>query len=110
MKDLKTLNIKLILENNNKNEININFDKFKINVNDCDENQIKLYSKDTYFYCENPLCNDDCPVSNGTAICKKNKNIDTNNKIINDKNNNICECVPGWVGDKCEKKDYADIK
>jgi len=74
-------------------------------INDCDDTQIKMYNIDSYFYCENPVCSDDCPVANGTAICVKNGNAQINNK-----NNNECKCVQGWIGDKCETKDYANIE
>ncbi len=92
------------MENNDKNKINISNNKFNFNISNCDENQIKLFSKDKYFYCENPICNDDCPISNGTAICLKKKDAQ-----FNSKNDNKCECAQGWTGDKCEMKDYAKI-
>ena len=104
-KESKTINLKLILENNNNNKINIDNEKFNVNINDCDDSQIKMYYKDSFFYCENPICKDDCPISNGTAICIKNEDVQINKKDINK-----CQCVPGWIGHKCEMKDYANIK
>jgi len=104
-KNSKAINIKLTLESHVKNDIIIENDNFNIMINDCDKTQIKMYYKDSYFYCENPICDADCPVSNGTAICVKNEDVQTNNK-----NKGKCECVPGWIGDKCETKDYANIE
>ena len=104
-KDPKTINLKLILENNDNNKISIDNEEFDIEINECDKSQIKMYYKDIYYYCENPICFDDCPVSNGTAVCIKKEGVQINSKYINE-----CKCVSGWIGDKCETKDYAYIR
>jgi len=104
-KDPKTINLKLILENNDKNKISIDNEEFDIKINECDKNQIKMYYKDIYYYCENPICFDECPISNGTAVCIKKEGVQINSKHINE-----CKCVSGWIGDKCETKDYAYIR
>ncbi|OUM67071.1 hypothetical protein PIROE2DRAFT_5559, partial [Piromyces sp. E2] len=95
------VNLLLSLDNENKN-IFFKNDKLKLIINNCDSNQFKMYIKGKYYYCENPLCGDNCPAS--SAMCIKNEN-----KNTNDKNLNICECIKGWKGDECQLKDYAII-
>jgi len=99
-----TLNLKLSLEYYKKNIV-VKNDKFKIIINDCNEEQIKMFIKGNYYYCENPICSDDCPISNGAAICVKNST-----KNINDININSCICNKGWKGDKCQLMDFTNFK
>ncbi|OUM67073.1 hypothetical protein PIROE2DRAFT_5561 [Piromyces sp. E2] len=103
-KNLTTLNLNLILEYENK-LINVNNIPIKLIIDDCSNDQIKLFMKNSeYYYCENPKCNDNCPKDK--AVCVKSK---INNININDKNINICSCLAGWKGYNCELKDYLHI-
>jgi len=71
---------------------------------DC-KDQIKMFDKNGIPYCENPKCNDRCPVG-VSAECKK-----SNNTInVNDKNKNKCSCLPGFYGEYCEDKKYIDFR
>lgn len=96
--------MQFLLENDNKNII-IDINKIDITLKDCDKEHIKIYDKNQYYYCEQPICNDDCPVSNGTAICVKG-----NNENINVSKFNQCVCVNGWIGNKCQTKDYVVLR
>lgn len=73
----------------------------KVTVNNCLDNQIKLYDQYGFYYCESPICNDDCPILNKTATCVKG-----NNTYINKKSLNKCVCENGWIGKNCETRDF----
>ncbi|OUM58115.1 hypothetical protein PIROE2DRAFT_16696 [Piromyces sp. E2] len=98
------INLKLILDLENKN-INISNEDIDIVIRDCDNNQIKMFTKNYLYYCEDPICNDDCPISNGTAICKKGSL-----ENINSVQFNLCNCIPGYIGNNCQEKDYLKLK
>ena len=98
-----TYKIKLIIENYN-GDIDFKFNDIIINVKTCDTNQIKMYDKNHILYCENPICKNDCPVDS-SAICKAFQD-----EGINDIKKNICECSPGWKGDKCDSKIFIDFR
>eukprot|EP00833_Pecoramyces_ruminatium_P011725 jgi/Orpsp1_1/1185757/evm.model.c7180000095105.1 len=86
--------------------IKIDYDKLIINIRDCDENQIKIVDKkNNYFYCENPICYEECPVLKNKAVCVKG-NIENVNSI----KYNQCQCLPGWINDNCLERDLVDIK
>ncbi|OUM70113.1 hypothetical protein PIROE2DRAFT_1794, partial [Piromyces sp. E2] len=97
-----TYKVKLIIENYNGN-LHFMFDDIIINVKSCDSDIIKMYDKNNILYCENPKCKDQCPVDS-SAVCKAYQE-----EGINDINKNICECLPGWEGDNCERKIYIDF-
>ncbi len=98
------LNLKFNLEYNIKN-IQFEKDQLNVNIKECNDNEIIMHLKDGFYYCENPICDDTCPIMNRKAICKKgvpeNINLFSNNK---------CECLPGWNGTKCETKVYVEIE
>ncbi|ORX47930.1 hypothetical protein BCR36DRAFT_405245 [Piromyces finnis] len=101
--DPVTLNLKLSLDSKNKN-IFFKNDNLKIIINDCKEEQIKMY-KGKYYYCENPQCSNTCPISEKMAICVKNSTENTNNIYSNN-----CVCVPGYKGDYCQFKEFVNLK
>jgi len=80
-------------------------DQLTVKIVACNDNEIVMHLKDDFYYCESPVCDNSCPVMNGTAICKKG--VPEN---INTLSTNRCECLPGWDGEKCETKIYAEIK
>jgi len=96
------LNLKFYLEYNEY--IQFEKDQLKVNITNCNNNEIIMHLNNNFYYCENPICDNSCPIMNGTAICKKGilENINTFST-------NRCECLPGWDGDKCETKVYAKI-
>jgi len=102
---IQPLNIvfSLILENYNQ-KIKLSNETFIMDIRDCDDTQIKIYNKNGFYYCEDPICYSDCPISNGTAICVKG-NLNINNIV-----SNKCTCLPGWIGEKCLNKDIIKIK
>ncbi|OUM69525.1 hypothetical protein PIROE2DRAFT_2623 [Piromyces sp. E2] len=95
--------IKILIDNYN-DEIIYDFEDIEINVNTCDSNQIKLYDTNNILYCEEPICRSSCPVDE-SASC-----MPSNEKPVNDINNNICVCYNGWEGNNCENKIYVDFK
>lgn len=78
-----------------------------MNIENCYENQYKLKYKENFYYCEDPICDDECPIKKEKAYCKKKNN---NNDDINIIGNNLCECYPGYDGKFCENKVYIEIK
>ncbi|ORX44484.1 hypothetical protein BCR36DRAFT_359576 [Piromyces finnis] len=100
------LYMEIMIENEgiNSNNINIENKNYKFIINDCNDEQIKMNIRENYYYCENPICNDDCPILNKTAICIK-----SNITNLNNKNYNECQCLPGWKGNKCNLKDFKEI-
>lgn len=74
-------------------------------IKDCNNDQIKLLTKNNYYTCEQPLCYNDCPISSGTAVCKKG-----DYEYINKKEYNRCQCVDGWKGIDCKNKDYTILQ
>jgi len=77
----------------------------KINVSNCKENQYKLKFHKNLFYCEDPVCSNDCPINEGKASCQKISN-DKKNSI----SNNLCICLPGWIGEHCRNKNFINMK
>jgi len=96
--------MKFVLEKNSEN-IEFDVNNIKIVVNECNENQIKLYKKNKISYCESPICRESCPIMESRAICKPSKD-----SRINDYRKNICECSPGWEGDMCDEKVFVNYK
>lgn len=101
----------MVEDNIDKNRINvIHFKKnnfLNITLSDCHSDQIKIYSRNKIFYhCENPICHSDCPVNNGSAICIPG----LNNKNINNRKYNQCQCTSGWTGENCNTKVFAYIE
>lgn len=88
---------------NNKIKFKNNY--LNITVKNCNDNQIKIIDKRNYYHCENPICNDNCPVNTEKAVCLK-----SNITNINRKEYNKCQCTPGWNGKNCEEKDYIKLK
>jgi len=64
-----------------------------------------MYDKNGISYCENPICDDKCPVGE-SAECIKNDNT----KNINDKYKNKCKCYTGFDGEYCKNKVYVDFR
>jgi len=95
--------VKVVIENYN-DKVVFQFKDIKIKINDCDDEQIKIYNKNGLLYCENPKCNPNCPVDI-SAYCKKYYN-----ESINNPNLNICECLPGYNGIYCENKIFIDYR
>ncbi|ORX64425.1 hypothetical protein BCR32DRAFT_273116 [Anaeromyces robustus] len=90
---------KLVTTVKNYNEyIDLKFDEINITINECNSYQIKMKNPKTkVLYCETPICPDTC--SNETAIC-----LPKYREFINDINENICECLPGWEGENCQNR------
>ncbi|KAG4085267.1 hypothetical protein H8356DRAFT_1298496 [Neocallimastix lanati (nom. inval.)] len=88
---------------NYKETININFDDIEIKVLTCKENQIKMYDKNGILHCENPICDNRCPIEI-TAYCKS-----FYEENINDINKNECKCLPGWKSTFCGDRQYVDF-
>ncbi|OUM62719.1 hypothetical protein PIROE2DRAFT_10928 [Piromyces sp. E2] len=59
--------------------------------------------KNGNLYCENPICKESCPIKTN-AFC-----MPSNYSNINDKNLNICTCLPGWNGDYCNQKVFINF-
>ncbi|ORX43920.1 hypothetical protein BCR36DRAFT_399767 [Piromyces finnis] len=93
--------LKVIIDNYNE-DIQLKFDDIEIVVNDCWDNQIKMYDSKDILYCVDPICRDDCPVPNA-AVC-----IAGYNEKINNIESNICQCLPGLKGDHCNIKIFVD--
>jgi len=85
--------------------INVKIDPITVKINECDQEQIKIYYKrnSKIFYCEQPLCLESC--SNNTKCIKQSDDIH-----VNDKNLNICKCVSGWKGINCDEKIYINFR
>ncbi|OUM70298.1 hypothetical protein PIROE2DRAFT_56958 [Piromyces sp. E2] len=90
------------IENYN-DPIKFNFNNINITINDCNSNQIKMKDKKGIQYCENPLCHESCPVG-VTAKC-----LSLHKENINNINENVCECLPGWKGNNCDHKKFVDF-
>ncbi|OUM58113.1 hypothetical protein PIROE2DRAFT_16694, partial [Piromyces sp. E2] len=99
-----TINLKISLENNVDNIV-IENNELKFIIRECKSEQIKMFIKKTqFYYCENPICDEYCPIYNETAVCVKG-----NTENMNVAELNHCECVSGWKGNKCQDKDFVVI-
>ncbi|ORY18280.1 hypothetical protein LY90DRAFT_517451 [Neocallimastix californiae] len=95
-----TIDFKFSIQNENK--ILFGNNKLKMIINECNEEQIKMYYN-KYYYCEYPKCDlTTCP--NENANCEKG---DLEN--INTIKSNHCICKGGWGGNNCSEKIYANI-
>lgn len=63
------------------------------------------YDDNNYYYCENPICKETCPISSKAAVCIKGFY-----EKINDIHSNYCQCPSGWIGNDCDIKDYTSFK
>ena len=87
----------------NYDDLDLRFNNILINVTDCQDNQIKRYDRNNILYCEEPICNTECPVST-TATCYPG------DKYNNDINKNICTCMAGWNGPYCKNEVLIDYR
>eukprot|EP00833_Pecoramyces_ruminatium_P000369 jgi/Orpsp1_1/1174401/evm.model.c7180000049960.1 len=102
--DPSNFNLKLNLENE-KIKIKFSKEKFDITIENCGDKQIKIMDKSKFYYCENPICDDSCPVLNGTSECLKSEKENINSVSLNK-----CQCLPGWNGNRCENRDFIEYK
>ncbi|OUM66486.1 hypothetical protein PIROE2DRAFT_59375 [Piromyces sp. E2] len=79
----------VIIENYN-DDIELLLPEIIITVNNCNDDQIRMYDKDNNFYCENSKCNEKCNVGISASCIPFYK------ENINDKDKNTCECYSGW--------------
>ncbi|OUM66752.1 hypothetical protein PIROE2DRAFT_5964 [Piromyces sp. E2] len=89
-----SLKLKFSVEIDN-NFIKIDNNNIIVDIDDCSDHQIKMYDKNKFYSCENPLCSNDCPIANKTAECVKGEGNYYNKMLLNK-----CQCVSGWTGDK----------
>lgn len=92
------------LESEKSNNIILLDKTIDVYTEDCDDDQIKM-NLNNYYFCENPICNNECPISKGRAICIKSNIPNFNNVNLNE-----CKCLSGWKGKKCDSKDIVIIK
>lgn len=91
------------MELENYNEyIDLKFNGIKIKVTTCKDNQIKMRDRTKIEYCETPICKDNCPI-NSSAKCIPQKD------YVNNVNTNKCVCLPGYEGEFCKNKIYANL-
>lgn len=101
----KTYILKVIVENS-ENDIELKNNNVEITINSCNDYQINMYDKNGILYCENPKCKSSCPVL-VSAICEtRNKNQEN----VNNVNENLCQCYPGWEGINCDVMKYVDFR
>ncbi|OUM58386.1 hypothetical protein PIROE2DRAFT_16350 [Piromyces sp. E2] len=74
---------------------------YKINIDDCKSNTIKLFTPNELYYCEKPICHKSCQLLINYDCIKGKDN-------INDVFYNKCQCKKGWKGVKCDEKDFYD--
>ncbi|ORX56013.1 hypothetical protein BCR36DRAFT_175699 [Piromyces finnis] len=79
------------------------FSNIEIEVLSCKSNQVKMKNKNKILYCENPICDDKCPIGI-SAICEASKE-----ENVNDFNKNKYKCLKGWHGINCQDKDYMNF-
>ncbi|ORX57107.1 hypothetical protein BCR36DRAFT_395258 [Piromyces finnis] len=96
--------LKIIIDGYN-GDIIYKFNDILIKVNDCEPQQIRMINKYNIPYCEKPICHESCP-DGKSAECIKSSN-STN---INDINLNICQCLPGFTGEKCDIKVFVNYR
>ncbi|OUM62264.1 hypothetical protein PIROE2DRAFT_11522 [Piromyces sp. E2] len=92
---------------NSEREIVSKFENITIKVLPCRETQFSIY-KNEILFCETAMCKQDCP-TNSTATCLPYLE-NTTIKPINDINKNICKCINGWEGDKCNIKKFVNFR
>jgi len=90
---------------NNKYDINFNFNEIEIKINDCNKNQIKRIDKNNNPYCDTPICKSTCLVGITAKCLPISPLLDENDRM-----KNICECHPGWKGDDCDQKEFVDFR
>ncbi|OUM60981.1 hypothetical protein PIROE2DRAFT_13142 [Piromyces sp. E2] len=90
---------------NYKYNITFKFNDIKIQIMQCNDDQIKMTDKDGSPYCENPICRDSCPVGITAKCVLPSHEINSNNK-----KQNICHCYSGWKGENCNEKIFVDFR
>ncbi|ORX64116.1 hypothetical protein BCR32DRAFT_273221 [Anaeromyces robustus] len=96
--------LKLKVENYN-DELEIKYSNIPIEILNCNNNQIKIYDKNNIIYCENPKCEENCPVNEQRATCVPSNKISVNSPIYNK-----CECLKGWDGVNCSEKVFINYR
>jgi len=79
------------------------FNDIEVEIESCNDNQIKMIKHERYPYCEEPICYDDCP--NDVAYCKGASDVSKNDPKLNH-----CECLMGYTGKNCSQKKFADFR
>ncbi|OUM65923.1 hypothetical protein PIROE2DRAFT_6994 [Piromyces sp. E2] len=93
------------IEHYNDNNIQFKTNNITIQISKCNDNQIQMYDRNDILYCEDPKCEDSCPISKNSAFCYPSEN----NKY-NDPKLNHCYCIYGWEGEFCIIKDNGIYK
>ncbi|ORX40393.1 hypothetical protein BCR36DRAFT_364685 [Piromyces finnis] len=101
-----TVDFQLALLENNDFNVKFDLENISFKINDCKSGQIKIVGKNGFYQCEDPICNSNCPVSSGRALCLKSSNITNINNVLYNK----CQCVNGWKGKDCHVMDYSPLK
>jgi len=63
-----------------------------------------MYNKNKILYCENPICQESCPVDISAKCQAYTKEND------NDIHKNKCICMNGWTGENCKEKKFNYLK
>ncbi|ORX80569.1 hypothetical protein BCR32DRAFT_20538 [Anaeromyces robustus] len=93
----------LIFEIENSNDIKIVGNKYSIEITNCKDNEVEMYSRNGLLYCETPICYDECPVGN-RAVC-----VSAGLYNINSQRKNKCQCYDGYDGIECDIKIMIDL-
>ncbi|KAG4088500.1 hypothetical protein H8356DRAFT_1280889 [Neocallimastix lanati (nom. inval.)] len=99
--DPGNVKLKISLEHEN-NKVILTNKEINVKLEKCDKEQIKITDKHNFYSCENPICEESCPILNGTAECIKGYKENINSIELNQ-----CKCLPGWEEINCDKRVFV---
>jgi len=90
---------------NNKYDINFNFNEIEIQINECSGDQIKMIDINGNEYCEAPICKKSCPVGVRAKCISLLPELNENSIM-----KNKCLCNSGWKGADCGEENFVNFR